>query len=132
MGDIRNINWGTTERILEALKEFGPMTRSEIDDVLNLDKRNTGKCINGCMKESPRKSKRIYIVNWVYDHCGSRRYPRAVYALGNEKDKEKPKRDNKAVQKKYRDKKRRLLTTNSVFNLAKTGFTKHYSEMRLK
>ena len=123
---------GTINKIQEALKEYGPMTRAEIDDVLKLDKKSTARCISDLMADSPNFGKRIHIIRWVYDHCGSRLYPRAVYALGNKKDFEKPKRDNKAVQKKYRDKKRRMLTTNSVFNLAKTGFTNNYSELRLR
>lgn len=113
---------GNTQRMLKLLDEIGPMTRNEIDECLGTHKNQTARLISECMKDTPTFGRRVYIKSWVMDHHGERMYPRAVYALGDGKDAPRPIKDTKAVQKRSRDKIKRLHQTNSVFNLAKSSF----------
>ena len=67
------------------------------------------------------------IAQWVYDHEGQKRYPRAVYAWGNYPDAAKPERDTRATHQRHRAKKRLLSAVNSVFNLGRLsrgGYTR--------
>lgn len=111
---------GTTKKILWALAEEGPMT---MQDMMRL----TGKpkeCVSALLVKMlrptvrPAYPKRIYICQWVYDQEGQKRYPRPMYALGDTPDAPRPKADPRANDKRRRDKRRVMKTTNSVFNLA--------------
>jgi hypothetical protein len=110
--------WGSvTEEILAALQEVGPMTRKEICDHLQRNKQAIGAVVSRLSKATPQRPKRVYIQQYVYDSEGQRCYPRAVYALGDRKDATRPKRDQKAVKRRYWARQSTIMRANSVFNL---------------
>lgn len=97
--------WGvTTLRILDALEQYGPMTRAEMSKHLNLPRQDCSAIFSRLSRPSkrPEGPKRIYITGWRYDEEGQRRYPRAVYAIGDLVDAAKPKSDIKANRRRYR------------------------------
>lgn len=107
----------TVIEILHLLEELGPMTRIEMCDHLGLDRHTVSSIVSRMAKESPRKPKRIHIKGYAYDHEGQRRYPRAIYALGNAPDARRPKADPKGAKRRYNAKVKALNTANFVFNL---------------
>jgi hypothetical protein len=77
------------EAIRQVLKEFGPMTSSEVQAVLHGARLADVSSILSRMRRLARKQ--VYIKEWVYESdAGGRHYPRAVYALGNRRCAPKP------------------------------------------
>lgn len=109
---------GTVQLMLDALRDYGPMTRVDLEELLGLTKAQTSRLMECIIYESKRLPQRAHIKAYVYDQEGQKRYPRALYAFGPGVNAAKPKRDQQAVQKRSRAKKKRLIATNSVFNLA--------------
>ena len=107
-----------TDLVYKLLSDYGSMTMAEVCNITGLDKWNASAVLHRLNHASPRRPKRIYIVKWVYDQEGQKRYPRALYDIGDHADAPKPKRNMQAVAKRYRDAKRSRLKTNFVFNLA--------------
>lgn len=110
---------GTTQKILDTLRDFGPMTRAELEHYMGMPHAALSGLTTSLRKATKTLPKRIHITEWVYDQEGQRRYPRAVLALGNYPDAKKPVRDVKENQRRFRIKKRKQLAVNSVFNLRK-------------
>ena len=110
--------------ITDQLKTNGMMTLADLCVALGRDKNLVQPVLSRMLKPTtrPMLPKRIHIAEYVYDQEGMKRYPRPLYALGNFPDAKKPERDTKAVQKRFRQRRLSLRTTNSVFNLA--GATK--------
>lgn len=94
------------------------MTMAEVCEVTGLDKHNAASILMGLNNVSARKPKRVYIVKYVFDHEGARRYPRAVYDIGDHEDARKPKADERANKRRYRAAKKVRMKANFVFNLA--------------
>jgi len=118
---------GTIDVVSKALQEVGPMTLAEMMDYTGFTKSACSHALRDLNKMLPTLPKRAHITQWVYDHEGQKRYPRAVYAWGNYPDAAKPARDHRANQKRSRDKKRLLSAVNSVFNLGRLsrgGYTR--------
>lgn len=110
--------WGeVAAQIMRMLEENGPMSRSEICDHLGRDKEAVASIVSRLSTRSPNRGKRIHISAYVYDMEGERRYPRAVYALGDKPDKPKPKPDPQANKARYWANKVSRIKTNSVFHL---------------
>lgn len=109
-----------TKLVLDALKSYGPMTQAEICVTVGLTKERLGNVVSRLHYNAPKVGKQIHIVKYVYDAEGMRRYPRAVYAIGFGIDALKPKSDKKAIKRRYEEKRRRMFSMNSVFNMAKT------------
>ena len=107
-----------TQRILQLLAEEGPMSRAEICARLGVDKEISSAIVSRLNRAWPKTPKRVYVCSYVYDQEGERRYPRAVFALGDLPDKPRPKADTLAVRARSREKVRKLRTHNFVFNLA--------------
>lgn len=107
------------ERITLLLEQQGAMTRSEICQGLNMGKASISPVMSRMHMESKLYGKRIYISGWVEEAEGARRYPRAIYSLGNLPDAKKPKRDRLAVRRRYEQGRRKRMTMNSVFNMGK-------------
>lgn len=107
-------------KILQALKDYGPMTRIEICDVLHTTRKSVSAVMTRLNKTGPASPKRIYVKAYVHDHEGQRRYPRAVYDLGDKPDAKPPGADPVGARKRYHQRKKMLNTANSVFNLALT------------
>jgi len=120
----RRIGWGVTvTRILDLLQMFGPLTRADICEHLQgkHDAGNVSAILTRMRKSTPKNPKRIYIMRYIYEaEYGTRRYPRAVYALGDKPCVKKPKPQTKENRRRYRAKLKSLSTTNSVFNLGLT------------
>jgi len=110
--------WGdVASEILRMLAENGPMSRSEICDHIGRDKAAIASIVSRLSSRTPRAGKRIHIAHYVYDMEGERRYPRAVYALGDKPDKPKPKPNPAANKARYWANRASRLRTNSVFHL---------------
>lgn len=107
-------------QVLKALEEDGPLTRQEICDRIGLDRLYVSAVVTRMTKATPRKPKRIYIQGYVFDADGQRRYPRAVYALGDKPDAKRVREPRKEIARRYREAKKRRLTGISVFHLGLT------------
>jgi len=108
------------DSIINAIKENGPITRSEMEDYLNIEKRLLAATITRLMRSHPRINKRIYIANYVYDDAKLRYYPRPVYDLGDKPDAKKPVRNDNLTKKRYLNKLNAKFKFNNVFNLGIT------------
>lgn len=106
--------------ILQALKDYGPMTRIELCDVIDTPHKSVSPVLTRLNRASPRSPKRVYVTSYVYDHEGQRYYPRAVYDLGDKPDAKPPGADPVSARKRYLQRKKMRNTANSVFNLALT------------
>lgn len=105
------------EPIMQALKDYGPMTMAEISDTTGIDWRIVSRVVGRLVTRTPKAGKRAYIKAYVYDHEGERMYPRAVYALGDKDNASKPKRDRNAVVRRWYAKRQAKTKVNSVFNI---------------
>jgi len=114
----RRQNGETVAQVLELLREVGPMTRAEMSQHLQIDRRNLASVVTRMIRSSPRLPRRIHILRYVFDMEGQRAYPRAVYALGDKPDAKRPVPDTKAIKRRYNAKVRARNTANFVFNLA--------------
>lgn len=110
--------WGeTTQRIERLLRLRGPMTRAAIGEALNMDRRQLSAVVSRMAKKTKTLPKRLYITAYVYEHGTSRRYPRAVFALGDRKNCPRPKPNRQEVRRRYDEKVKMQMTSNSIFNL---------------
>lgn len=111
--------YGTlVQQIEKALSDLGAMTGAELCQELGVEKSELSAVVSRMAKPSKTLPKRIYVVGYTFEHeTHDRRYPRAIYALGDLEDKPKPKPNRKEVVRRYNDNKRKRLTGNSVFNL---------------
>ena len=122
--------WGTTvAKITAALEECGEMTPDEICRHIKVERDHVSTILTRMRKPGAETPQRVYVVRYVNDAEGLRRYPRPVYALGCQPNAPKPKPDVKANKRRYRSKVRKLMTMNSVFNLGLTR--RKYEEMRV-
>jgi hypothetical protein len=106
--------------ILDTLAEYGPMTMNEVREIVNVPKNSVAATLSSLHRNRPQMGKRIHVKTYVFDAEGSRRYPRAVYALGDLPDAIKPKSDEKEIKRRYLQNRKRKYTMNSVFNMGKT------------
>jgi hypothetical protein len=121
--------WGAVaEQILHTLETVGPMTRVEICAHLGIDRGIGAAIANRMAKPSATKPKRVYITDYVYDQEGQRRYPRAVYAIGDKPDAKRTKSDPAANKRRYIQAKVARFKMNSVFNM---GLTRRQVEERI-
>lgn len=117
------MSYGKTTLAVElTLSTHGPMTVAQLREELGMQHKGT---LTGVLHRMRQKSdkfpKRIYISAWVHEHEGARRYPRAVYSIGDKRDKPKPKPLSDAVKAKRRRGLRvSRLRHASVFNLGLT------------
>ena len=111
--------------ILQALKDYGPMTGAEIATAIGYGQRRTHGITQRLRKDLTKKPKRIYVCGYVFDNEGQRKYPRAVFDLRNNPDVEKPKANQHKVAKDYRQRKK--VKVNSVWMLGLTNNEKRTS-----
>jgi len=111
--------YGTlVQQIEKALSDLGAMTGAELCQELGVEKSELSAVVSRMAKPSKTLPKRIYVVGYTFEHeTHDRRYPRAIYALGDLENKPKPKSNRKEVVRRYNANKRKRLTGNSVFNL---------------
>lgn len=118
---VHKRDWGQTVKdILAKLDECGECAPAEMASLLGLDRMNVSTIMTRLRRAGKKTPKRIYIVRYVHDGEGARRYPRPVYAIGDLPDAKKPKADVKANKRRYRQGLRLRMTANSVFNLGMT------------
>jgi hypothetical protein len=101
-----------------ALHEFGQITAQEFADYADIGRYDAHAVLNRMAKRTKDGLKRLYVFDWTYDHDDARRYPRAVFKIGDKPDKPKPKpnlRENRRRSEAHRNKTFRM---NSVFNMA--------------
>ena len=110
-------------KALAALKEFGRMSAQELADWADITRNDAHAVLLRMNKRTKAGEKRIHIADWTYGHDGARRYPRPVYALGDQRDKTKPKSDLAANRRRYEAKVHAKHRMSSVFNLAMTRET---------
>ena len=106
-------------KIERLLNQHGELSGAEICSELNMTRNQVGAVISRMRKPLPTMPQRIYRVRYIHDHEGQRRYPRAVYALGDLPDAKKPISSEKVNRKRY-DKNKKM-KVSSVFQL---GFTR--------
>jgi hypothetical protein len=106
------------KQIEKALCELGAMTGAELCQELGVEKAELSAVVSRMAKASKTLPKRLYIVGYTFEHeTHDRRYPRAIYALGDLPDTPKPKPSRIDNVRRYNANKRKRLTGNSVFNL---------------
>lgn len=107
---------------LQLLEEVGPMTAADLHDLMPEHKRaNLNFTIKRLRTPSLTMPKRVYIKEYQREHCDQRRYPRAVYALGNKPDAKYPGPEERKVKvQRYRaklGKTTNLMQASSIFRL---------------
>lgn len=107
-------------KALEAFAEFGRLTAQEFADYADIGRYDAHAVLNRMAKRTKAGEKRLYVADWTYDHDDARRYPRAVFMLGDKPDKPKPKPDVRENRRRSESKRNRIFRMNSVFNLAMT------------
>jgi hypothetical protein len=108
------------QAIRMALEQYGPQSRAELEQSAGIRKDLISAIVSRMNKNLPRIGKQIYVCRYIYDAEGSRRYPRAVYALGGGNDVPKPKASPKENKRRYDAKRLGWFRMNSVFNLGKS------------
>lgn len=109
-----------TQAILTALEQYGNQSRAELEVSAGIPKEIISAIISRLNRRGPRSGKQIHIVGYVYDAEGARRYPRAIYAVGDGVDAKKPKSSHLENRRRYDAKKRNMYRMNSVFNMGKS------------
>jgi hypothetical protein len=119
--NMNRANYGKfSQAILASLKQYGGMSRAEIEVFVGIPKESISAIVSRLHKSTPRMGKQIYISHYIYDAEGQRRYPRAVYNLGALPDVPKPKSNPKETKRRYLQGVKAKYTMNSVFNLGMT------------
>lgn len=118
----RTRNGETVARVLKALQDLGPMTRVEIERELGAERRTVSPVISRMNKPTKTGPKRLFISGYVLDDSDgvTRRYPRAVFDIGDKPDAKKPEPDIAENKRRYMQKQKSHVLMNSVFNLGKT------------
>lgn len=105
-------------KIWEALAEFGKITAQEFADYADIGRYDAHAALNKMNKRTKAGVKRIYIADWTYEHDDARRYPRAVFMVGDKPDKPKPKPSIRENRRRSEAKRNKIMRMNSVFNMA--------------
>jgi DNA-binding Lrp family transcriptional regulator len=107
-------------KALEAFAEFGRMTAQEFADYADIGRYDAHAVLNRMNKRTKAGVKRIYVADWAYAHDDARRYPRAVFMLGDKEDKKKPKPNIRANRQRSEHKTAKAIRMTSVFNMGLT------------
>lgn len=115
--------WGDIpDRILAALREYGPMTGQELAEFVPVDPEIINKTLRRMREPSLRKKplgvRRVHISAWTPDVEGQRNYPRPIYSAGDGQDKPRPRRKTRnEIARANARKNRNKTRMNFVFNL---------------
>jgi len=104
----------------EALHEFGKITAQEFADYADIGRYDAHAALSKMNKRTKAGVKRIYIADWTYNHDDARRYPRAVFMIGDKPDKSKPKPNVKENRRRSEAHRNKTFRMNSVFNMGLT------------
>ena len=114
--------WGSTvAAVTKLLDEYGEMTRAEMEVEIGIPHRQLSGVITRMRRGGPKSQRLLHITRYVQDAEGARRYPRAVYALGDKPDAKKPKSDHKEVRRRYDANKRAKV---AAINMSSAGWTR--------
>lgn len=104
--------------IVATLTEYETMTAQDLARELDMLDRRVSSTLSRMRRVTPMCPRRVHICAWVFEteDPAERRYPRAVYALGDKPDAKKPKVNRAAVAKKYQARNRNQVA--SAFHLA--------------
>jgi hypothetical protein len=105
-------------KALEALAEFGRMTAQEFADYADIGRYDAHAVLNRMNKRTKAGLKRLHVADWTYTHDDAKRYPRAVYMVGDLPDKKKPKPNIKENRKRSEHKRNNIIRATSIFNMA--------------
>lgn len=103
---------GRTAAILALLASDGPLSAPVLSEHIDVPSNTVTRLLTHL-----RRAKRVYIIRYERGPAAECFRWRAVYALGDRKSATRPKPDRAAVAKRWYDKRKRLKTANSVFNL---------------
>jgi len=113
------LNSGTLiAKAWEALHEFGKITAQEFADYADIGRYDAHAALSKMNKRTKAGEKRIYIADWTYVHDDAKRYPRAVFMIGDKPDKKKPKPNLRENRRRSEAGRNTLFRMNSVFNMA--------------
>lgn len=113
-----NAKYGTiVEQITQALTECGPMTRADLCRHIQRERTEIASVVSRMSRAGITIPKRLHVTQYVFDQEGERRYPRAVYAIGDHPDAKPPGPQKAANKRRYDAARRAKWTANSVFNL---------------
>jgi len=104
----------------EALHEFGKITAQEFADYADIGRYDAHAVLNRMAKRTKDGLKRLHVADWTHEHDDARRYPRAVFMVGDKPDKKKPKPDLRDNRRRSEASRNKTLRMNSVFNMALT------------
>lgn len=107
-------------KALEAFAEFTRMTAQEFADYADIGRYDAHAVLNRMNKRTKAGEKRIHVADWTYEHDDARRYPRAVFMLGDKPDKPKPKPDIRLNRQRSEHKSIKAIRMTSVFNMGLT------------
>lgn len=107
-------------KVLEALNAFGQITAQEFADYADIGRYDAHAVLTRMAKRTKAGDKRIYVADWTHEHDDARRYPRAVFKLGDKPDKPKPAPDVRENRRRSEAKRNKTMRMNSVFNMALT------------
>ena len=107
-------------KALEAFAEFKRITAQEFADYADIGRYDAHAVLNRMNKRTKAGEKRIHIADWTYEHDDARRYPRAVFMMGDRPDKPKPKPDIRANRQRSAHKTIKAIRMTSVFNMGLT------------
>lgn len=118
---MKLIHGELTAMILSTLADDGPQTLQDLATQLGLPALQIGAVMHRLRQATPQREKRVHILRWEYEQIGQKRYPRALYALGDGQCRKKPKPISldPQYQRKWRERvkaSRRFVA--SVFELA--------------
>ena len=101
----------------EALEEFGKITAQEFADWADISRYDAHAVLGRMSKRTKDGLKRLYVADWTYEHDDARRYPRAIFMIGDKPDKKKPKPNITDNSRRHEQSKNRMYRMNSVFNM---------------
>jgi len=107
-------------KALEAFEEFKRMTAQEFADYADIHRYDAHAVLNRMNKRTKAGEKRIHVADWTYEHDDARRYPRAVFMLGDKPDKPRPKPNLRENRRRSEHKTIKAIRMTSVFNMGLT------------
>ena len=102
----------------EALEEFGKITAQEFADYADIGRYDAHAVLNRMAKRTKAGLKRLHIADWTYTHDDAKRYPRAVFMVGDKPDKKKPKPNLRENRRRSEVSRNKIIRMTSVFNMA--------------
>jgi len=105
-------------KAMEAFSEFGRLTAQEFADYADIGRYDAPAVLNRMNKRTKAGEKRIHIADWTYAHDDAKRYPRAVFMVGDKEDKPRPKPNLKENRRRSEARRNTPFRMNSVFNMA--------------